>query len=56
MDGFEDFQAVLELATGCTRTVASTKSRTCHGLPPKSLLLENAFIASPMEVESVAHP
>ena len=47
---------VLGLATGRNRTLTSTQSCACNGLPPQSLLIENICIGTAMELESFAYP
>jgi hypothetical protein len=47
---------VLGYLVALIRTFASTEGRTCHGLSPEPLLLENTFFVASMELESLAHP
>ena len=54
--GFKNLQKVLGLATGRNRTLTSTQSCACNGLPPQSLRIDNICIGSAMEMESAAYP
>ena len=56
VDGFENLQTVLGLATERNRTFTSTQGCTCNGLSPQSLLMENTFFDTALEMESFAYP
>ena len=55
VDGFENLQKVLGLATERNHTFTSTQGGTCNGLSPQSLLVENTFFDTALEMESFAY-
>jgi hypothetical protein len=56
VDGFENLQTVIGLATERNRTFTSTQGCTCNGLSPQSLLMKNTFCGTALEMESIAYP